>query len=110
MGFVGFLLTEEGALKLAPLTKSHIGEFVAVMIDGRVRSTPKIIGEITGGRAFIAGNMNEDQARLNREWDHGEVIRAFKGQQPALRVATNILAQFPALRHRDNQEEICFSE
>ena len=60
---VGFQLTEEGALKLARLTKSHVGEFVAVMIDGRVASAPKIIGEITGGRASIAGKLTEEQAK-----------------------------------------------
>jgi preprotein translocase subunit SecD len=53
---VGVQLTEEGALKLARLTKLHIGEFVAVMLDGRVCSAPKIIGEITGGRAVIEAN------------------------------------------------------
>jgi preprotein translocase subunit SecD len=61
---VGVLLTEDGALKPARLTKSHVGEFVAVMIDGRVASAPKIIGEITGGRAGIPGKFTEDQAKL----------------------------------------------
>jgi preprotein translocase subunit SecD len=60
---VGFLLTEEGALKLARLTKSHVGEFVAVMLDGRVVSAPKIMAEITGGRAFIQGKLNGEEAR-----------------------------------------------
>jgi preprotein translocase subunit SecD len=59
---VGFQLTEEGSLKLARLTKSHIGEFVAVMIDGRVSSAPKIMDEITGGRALITGTFTEGEA------------------------------------------------
>jgi preprotein translocase subunit SecD len=59
---VGFQLTEEGSLKLARLTKSHIGEFVAVMIDGQVRSAPKIMDEITGGRALITGTFTEGEA------------------------------------------------
>jgi len=59
---VGFLLTEEGALKLARLTKSHIGELLAIILDGRVDSTPKIMGEITGGRALILGNFTEEEA------------------------------------------------
>jgi preprotein translocase subunit SecD len=46
---VELILTEEGALKLARLTKSHIGENVAIMINGKVSSAPKIMAEITGG-------------------------------------------------------------
>ena len=59
---VGILLTEDGALKLARLTKSHIGEYVAVILDGRVDSVPKIMDEITGGRAIIDGNFTEEEA------------------------------------------------
>jgi preprotein translocase subunit SecD len=59
---VGILLTEDGALKLARLTKSHIGENVAVILDGRVDSVPKIMDAITGGRAIIFGNFTEEEA------------------------------------------------
>jgi preprotein translocase subunit SecD len=61
---VGFQLTEEGSLKLARLTKSHIGENVAIMVDGRVMSAPKIMAEITGGRAMINGKFTEEEAGL----------------------------------------------
>lgn len=64
---VGILLTEEGALKLARLTKSHVGENVAVMINGRITAIPKIMAEITGGRAVIQGNFTEEEARLVAE-------------------------------------------
>jgi preprotein translocase subunit SecD len=60
---VGILLTEDGALKLARLTKSHVGENVAVMLDHRVSSIPKIMAEITGGRIVIEGNLTEEEAR-----------------------------------------------
>jgi preprotein translocase subunit SecD len=60
---VGFLLTEDGALKLARLTKSHIGELLAIILDGRVDSVPKIMGEFTGGRAMILGNFTEEETR-----------------------------------------------
>jgi preprotein translocase subunit SecD len=59
---VGFLLTEEGSLKLARLTKSHIGENVAIMVDGQARSAPKIMAEIIGGRAVINGKFTEEEA------------------------------------------------
>ena len=62
-GFVvGFMLTEEGSLKLARLTKSHIGENVAIMVDGQVMSVPKIMAEIAGGRAVISGKFTEGEA------------------------------------------------
>jgi preprotein translocase subunit SecD len=61
---VVFMLTEEGSLKLARLTKSHIGENVAIMVDGWVMSAPKIMAEITGGRAMINGKFTEEEAGL----------------------------------------------
>jgi preprotein translocase subunit SecD len=64
---VGFMLTEEGSLKLARLTKSHIGENVAIMVDGRVMSAPKIMAEIIGGRALIRGKFTEETAELLAE-------------------------------------------
>lgn len=61
---VGVILTEDGALKLARLTKSHIGELVAILIDGQVTTVPKIMDEITGGRALIHGEYTEESAGL----------------------------------------------
>ena len=58
---VGVLLTEDGALKLARLTKRHFGETVAVILDGRVDSVPTIRDEITGGQAMIHGNFTEEE-------------------------------------------------
>jgi len=60
---VGLLLTEEGAVKLAKLTKRHIGERLALIVDGRILSAPFIAAEITGGRALIQGNLTEKEAR-----------------------------------------------
>jgi len=57
---VGILFTEGGALKQARLTRSHVGELAAIMIDGRVMSAPKIMAEITGERARIEGNFTEE--------------------------------------------------
>ena len=58
---VGVLLTEDGALKLARLTKRHFGKTVAVILDGRVDSVPTIRDEITGGHAMIHGNFTEEE-------------------------------------------------
>ena len=59
---MGILLTEEGALKLARLTKSHIGENLVVILDGRVVSVFPIVKEYTSGRAIIPGNFTEEEA------------------------------------------------
>jgi preprotein translocase subunit SecD len=60
---VNLLLTEDGALKLARLTKSHIGAFVAEMMDGRVYALPRIAAEITGPQARLDGNFTEEEAK-----------------------------------------------
>lgn len=64
---IGLLLTEDGALKLARLTKAHIGEPVALMIDGKVMSAPRIMAPLLGGRASIHGNFTEEEARAIAE-------------------------------------------
>ena len=69
---VGIMLTEEGGLKLARLTKSHIGELLAIMVDGRVTAVPMIRAEITGGRAMINGNFTEEMARSFANWLSGD--------------------------------------
>jgi preprotein translocase subunit SecD len=50
-------------MKLAHLTKSHVGESVAIMLDGRATAIPKIMAEIAGGRALVQGNFTEEEAR-----------------------------------------------
>ena len=69
---VGIMLTEEGALKLARLTKSHIGELLAIMVEGRVTAVPMINTEITGGRARINGYFTEETARSCANWLSGD--------------------------------------
>ena len=70
---VGVVFTEDGALKMARLTKSHIGEFLAIILDGRVTWVPKIRAEITGGRAMIEGNFTEEET--------GSIAKGLSGDQ-----------------------------
>ena len=60
---VGILLTEEGALKMARLTKSHIGSYLVVILDGKAFSVFPIEKEYTNGRALIPGSFTEEEAR-----------------------------------------------
>jgi preprotein translocase subunit SecD len=52
--------TEDGALKQARLTKSHVGEFLAIILDGRVAKVPRINAEVTGREAMLEGNTEEE--------------------------------------------------
>jgi preprotein translocase subunit SecD len=56
-------LTQDGAIKLARLSKAHIGEMVALMIDGRVMSAPQIMDEIIGGQAMMVGDFTSEEAK-----------------------------------------------
>jgi len=60
---VGLYLTEDGALALARLTRSSIGQRLAILLDGTLVSAPRIAAEIPSGRALIHGRLTEDEAR-----------------------------------------------
>ena len=45
---------------------SHRRKLLAIMLDGRVTSVPKIMAEITGGRAMIIGNFTEEETDRSR--------------------------------------------
>jgi preprotein translocase subunit SecD len=71
---VGIIFTEEGSLKMARLTKSHVGEWLAVIFDGRVTWTPKI-SEGISERAIWYGNFTEEETESIAEWLSGEKIK-----------------------------------
>lgn len=54
--------TEEGRKKLAKLTQENVGKRVAVFIDGKVQSAPRILSPITAGRLAIFGPFNFEEA------------------------------------------------
>jgi hypothetical protein len=47
-------LDDPAAAALAGATRTHVGEYLAVVLDGRAVSTPVINGEITDGRVQIS--------------------------------------------------------
>ncbi len=54
----------EGARQFAQLTKEHVHEQFAIMLDGEVQSAPVINEEIPNGTCVISGgSMNESHAR-----------------------------------------------
>jgi len=61
---VSLQFDDEGSKLFAELTKKHIGEQVAIFLDGEVLSAPTVQQEILGGRAVITGSFNLDEAKL----------------------------------------------
>lgn len=55
---------DKGSDLFAALTKAHIGEQVAIFLDGAPISAPVVQQEITGGKAVISGNFGVEEARL----------------------------------------------
>jgi hypothetical protein len=56
--------TDEGAEQLAEVTRQNIGKRLAIVIDGKLYSTPQIATAITGGNAEIAGNFTKEEATV----------------------------------------------
>jgi preprotein translocase subunit SecD len=72
---VRFLLTNEGARKFGRVTGENINRFLAIILDGRVQSAPRIEGRITDeGR--ITGSFTREEVN-----DLGLVLRS--GALPA---------------------------
>ncbi len=61
---VELIFTFEGRERFEALTRAQTGEYVAFMIDGKLRSAPKVAGPIDEGRAFISGVSREEADAL----------------------------------------------
>jgi preprotein translocase subunit SecD len=59
---VNFNLTNEGGNKFYNFTSAHVGEYLGVVLDGRVREVASIREPIRD-RGEISGNMTEQQAK-----------------------------------------------
>src|SRR6185503_14862973 len=59
---VAFSLTRDGARRFAQLTGGNVGRSLAIILDGRVQSAPRIEGRIDGGEGYIRGHFTSQQA------------------------------------------------
>jgi preprotein translocase subunit SecD len=59
---VNFNLTNAGGNKFRAFTSAHVGDYLAVVLDGRVREVASI-REAIGDRGEISGNMTDQQAK-----------------------------------------------
>ncbi|MDZ7338600.1 MAG: protein translocase subunit SecD [candidate division KSB1 bacterium] len=73
---VHFELNSEGAKIFRRVTGANVGRFLAIVLDGKVYSAPRIKERIPGGSGRIEGNFTREEAR-----DLAVVLRA--GALPA---------------------------
>ena len=59
---VRFTLNNEGVQKFSRVTSANIGKILAIVLDNRVVSTPRIEGAITGSDARITGSFTQQEA------------------------------------------------
>ncbi|MGZ8898969.1 MAG: serine hydrolase [Limisphaerales bacterium] len=60
--------TETASKQFADLTAANIDQRLAIMVNGKVITAPVIRTKITGGKAEISGNFNEEEAhKMARE-------------------------------------------
>lgn len=55
--------TGAGAKKFAKVTEENVGRFLAIVLDGKVVSAPRINEAISSGQAEITGDFSLDEAR-----------------------------------------------
>lgn len=62
--YVALTFDEEGGTLFAHLTEAHVGEPIAIFLDGAPISTPVVTQAIFGGRAIITGDFTLDEAKI----------------------------------------------
>lgn len=60
---VQLTFNEEGAKMFGDITAQHVGENLAIFLDGQVISAPRINEAIYGGTAVVSGNFTLDSAK-----------------------------------------------
>ncbi len=55
-------LNDEGKEKFAEATSANVGDYIAIIYDNEVISSPTVEEAITGGTAYITGNFTYDEA------------------------------------------------
>lgn len=71
-------MNSEGAAIWKRLTAANVGQFIAIVLDNKVYSAPRVNQEIGGGVSQISGNFTISEAK-----DLASIIRAGKLPAPA---------------------------
>lgn len=60
--YVGFTLSAEGSRAFAKVTRENIGRRLAIVLDGKIKSAPRIETEIPSGQGRITGRFSQQEA------------------------------------------------
>jgi preprotein translocase subunit SecD len=60
---VSFRFDTRGAMQFGEVTRANVGQFLAIVLDGKVISAPRIREPILGGSGVITGNFTTQQAQ-----------------------------------------------
>jgi hypothetical protein len=55
--------SDEGKDLFAQVTREHLNQRLAIVLNGQLYAAPVIRSEITGGKAVVTGNFTEEEAR-----------------------------------------------
>ena len=60
---VSMSMNSEGARRWAALTQANVGKAIAIVLDGVVYTSPRILGEIDGGQSSITGHFTIEDTK-----------------------------------------------
>ena len=83
---VDFTMNAEGAKTWARMTRENVDRCIAVVLDGYVRSYPRVENEITGGSTEITGDFTIDEAN-----DLANILKSGKMPAPARIVSDTVI-------------------
>jgi SecD/SecF fusion protein len=83
---VNFNMNTEGAKTWQRITRENIGRCIAVVLDGYVRSYPRVENEISGGSTQITGDFTLDEAN-----DLANILRSGKMPAPARIISDTVI-------------------
>ncbi|HVN56917.1 MAG TPA: protein translocase subunit SecDF [Bacteroidales bacterium] len=83
---VDMSMNAEGAKTWARLTRENIGRSIAIVLDGYVRSFPRVSVEITGGNSEILGHFTLEEAQ-----DLSNILMSGKLPAPARIVSDTVV-------------------
>jgi SecD/SecF fusion protein len=83
---VDFSMNSEGAKTWARMTRENVDRCIALVLDGYVRSYPRVVNEITGGSTEVTGDFTIDEAT-----DLANILKSGKMPAPAHIVSDTIV-------------------
>jgi SecD/SecF fusion protein len=83
---VDFAMSAEGAKTWARMTRENVDRCIAVVLDGYVRSYPRVQNEITGGNTEIEGDFTIEEAD-----DLANILKSGKLPAPAKIISDTVV-------------------